>query len=116
VRIYAFGRDSSLPLEGSAGAAVSRIARIEGRTQVSAIHLAAGGEVARHAAPVPQLFLVVAGSGLVSGHDGEPFDIRPGRAAFWEAGEDHHCRSVDGLIALVVESQGLDPSVFMPLA
>lgn len=114
MRIYAFGRDSSLPLEGSAGAAVSRIARVEGRTQVSAVHLAAGGQLQRHAALVPQLFLVVAGSGVVSGGDGSAVNIRPGRAAFWEAGEEHDCRSSEGLIALVVESQGLDPDAFMP--
>lgn len=114
--MYAFGRDSSLPLEGSAGVAVSRIARVEGRTQVSAVHLAPGGVLQRHAALVPQLFLVVAGSGVVSGGDRFPIVIEPGRAAFWDAGEEHDCRSPAGLIAVVVESQGLDPTAFMPTA
>lgn len=113
MRIYAFGRDSALPLSGSAGAAVSRIARIEGRVQVSAVHLEAGGVLERHAAVVRQLFLVVAGSGVVSGGDGSTVEIHPGRAAYWDAGEQHDCRSARGLIAVVVESQGLDPDAFM---
>jgi len=34
--------------------------------------------------------------------------IRPGQAAFWEAGEWHETRSSTGMTAIVIESRKLD--------
>ena len=115
MRLFSFGRDvaATLTAHGSRDAALSRVARVEGRVQVAVVHLAAGGALGRHPAVVNQLFLVVAGSGGVAGDDGIPLPISPGRAAFWVAGEEHGATSENGLIAVVVEAANLDPAPFM---
>lgn len=115
MKVFAFGRDvaTALTAYGSKGAAVSRVARIEGRVQIAVVHLEAGGTVGRHPAVVNQLFMVVAGDGWVEGEDGRRVAVGPGRAAFWEDGEDHASGTDSGLIAVVVEAKGLDPAAFM---
>jgi len=115
MKVFAFGRDvaKALSAHDSRQAAVSRVARIEGRVQIGVIHLGPGGTVGRHPAVVNQLFMVVAGEGWVAGADGQRVAVGPGRAAFWEAGEDHASGTDSGLIAVVVEAKDLDPGVFM---
>jgi quercetin dioxygenase-like cupin family protein len=115
VRIFAFGRDSARPTSShqSVGAAIAGVARIEGRTQIVTLHLEAGGRLGRHPAVVNQLLMVVAGTGWVSGEDGSRTSIGPGRAAFWVAGEEHETGTDTGLIAVVIESAGLDPAALM---
>lgn len=115
MKVLAFGRDvaKALSAHGSRHAAVSRVARIEGRVQVAVIHLGPAGTVGRHPAVVNQLFMVVAGDGWVEGGDGKRVAVGPGRAAFWTAGEEHASGSDSGLIAVVVEAKDLDPDAFM---
>ena len=72
------------------------------------IEIAPGGVVARHPAVVPQLFVVVSGSGLVSGADGEREPIEAGEAVLWEQGEEHESGSDKGMTALVLEAESLD--------
>jgi quercetin dioxygenase-like cupin family protein len=74
------------------------------------MHVDAGGQIAVHEAAVDQLFIVVAGSGEVSGDDEVWRPIRAGQAAFWLAGEKHGTRAADGLTSVVVEMTS------MPLA
>ena len=74
-------------------------------SQAACFRLDAGGRIGRHPATFPQLLAVVAGSGWVSGADGEPRAITAGEAAFWEAGEDHETWTDDGLTAIVIESE-----------
>lgn len=76
---------------------------------LTALHVAADGEIGAHEAPVDQLFLVVAGEGWVAGPDGRSVAIRAGEAAFWRAGERHGAGSPSGMRAIVVEGDGLDP-------
>lgn len=80
------------------------------RVQAAVFTLAAGGRIARHAAGVPQLFVVVEGSGRVSGGDAEERAIGAGAAAYWEAGEEHETSTDAGLTAVVLEGEGLEPS------
>jgi quercetin dioxygenase-like cupin family protein len=66
-----------------------------------------GGVVGRHPAVVPQLFVVVRGSGWVSGGNGEREPIVAGEVVLWEAGEEHESGSEAGMTALVLESESL---------
>ena len=90
---------------GSRGTAVRGVTR-EG--QVVVIEIRPGGVLGRHPATVTQLFVVVAGSGWVSGADGERADVGAGEAALWEAGEEHESGSDKGMTAVVVEAERLD--------
>ena len=76
---------------------------------VTALHVAADGEIGAYEAPVDQLFLVVQGEGWVAGPDGRPAPLRAGEAAFWRAGERHGAGSSTGMQAFVLEGDGLDP-------
>jgi len=89
---------------GSLSARVRRLAR---EAHVVVIEIGPGGVVARHPAVVAQLFVVVRGSGWVSGADGEHQEIRAGEAVLWGAGEEHESGSEEGMTALVVEAESL---------
>jgi quercetin dioxygenase-like cupin family protein len=90
---------------GSVGASVRRLA---GDAHAVVIEVSPGGVVARHQAVVAQLYVVVRGSGWVSGADGLRMPIGAGDAVLWEAGEEHESGSDEGMTALVVESDSLD--------
>jgi quercetin dioxygenase-like cupin family protein len=71
------------------------------------IEIAPGGIVGRHPAVVPQLFVVVRGSGWVSGADGEREPVEAGDAVLWEQGEEHESGSDTGMTAIVLEYEAL---------
>jgi quercetin dioxygenase-like cupin family protein len=77
--------------------------------QAAVFRLEAGGGIARHPADVPQILAVLDGSGEVSGADGGFEPIGAGEAVFWAQGEEHETRSADGLTALILEGDGLEP-------
>ena len=89
------------PLTGS----ISRGAPL----QAAIFRLGPGGSVARHPADVPQILAVLEGAGEVSGTDRTFEPIGPGEAVFWEQGEEHETRSAEGMTALIVEGDGLEP-------
>ena len=62
-----------------------------------------------------RLFLVVHGQGWVRDGTPERISLVAGQAAFWEKGEWHAAGTVTGLMAIVIESDFLDPAGFMPL-
>jgi hypothetical protein len=70
---------------------------------LSALELGPAGVIGRHPAAARQLFLVVDGSGEVSGADGVFQPIAAGEAAEWEPGEEHETRTATGLLAIVFE-------------
>ena len=89
------------------GSLSARVRRLAPSAHVVVIEVGPGGVVARHPAVVAQLFVVVRGSGWVSGADGERQEIRPGEAILWEPGEEHESDSDEGMTALVVEADSL---------
>jgi quercetin dioxygenase-like cupin family protein len=93
---------------GQFGSAEASVLGITRSGHVVVISIGAGGLVGRHAAGAEQLFLVVAGSGWVSGPDGERVSVAAGEAAIWSAGEEHASGSDEGMTALVVEAEELD--------
>ena len=94
-----------LTAPGNVSAQVRRLA-----TQAHAVvlEIAAGGVVGRHPAGVPQLFVVVCGSGWASGADGTREPIAAGEAVVWETGEEHESGSDEGMTVLVVEAESID--------
>jgi len=69
--------------------------------------LEAGGCIGRHPAVVGQLLVLLSGAATVTGDDGQPVEIVPGQAALWAAGESHETRSRTGMVAAIVEADGL---------
>ena len=90
------------------GSVSARVRRLAAETHAVVIEIAAGGVVGRHPAVVAQLFVVVHGSGWVSGADGEREPIESGQAVLWEQGEEHESGSDTGMTALVLEGESLE--------
>ena len=90
------------------GSVSARVKRLAPQAHAVVIEIGPEGIVARHPAVVPQLFVVVSGSGWVSGDNGEREAIRAGEAVLWDQGEDHESGSDEGMTALVVEAESLD--------
>jgi len=90
------------------GSVSARVRRLATQAHAVVIEIGAGGVVGRHPAGVAQLFVVVRGSGWVSGADGERVTIEAGDAVAWEAGEEHESGSETGMTAVVVEAESLD--------
>ena len=91
---------------GSAAASVTGLSRDV--RQVVVIRIGAGGHLGRHPAVCEQLFLVIEGSGWVTGQDGERVPIATGEAAVWTEGEEHESGTDEGMAALVVEAESFD--------
>ena len=97
----AFGSDFTL----------SPLTAPDGAVKAACFHVPAGG-VSVPRATVPQLYCVVAGSG-VTGPDRRRVAIGPFEAAFWEAGEEHESGSEDGMTVIVLEG---DVAPYLPTA
>lgn len=106
------GDARQITAHGSRGLALSPIVRTDEPCQAVVMHVAAGGEIGFHPAGVPQLFLVVQGSGWVCGADRERVAVDEGSGTFWASGESHGAGSDDGMTAAVFESEGLDPGIW----
>ncbi len=97
----------------SSGMTLSSIVRTAQPASISCLHLDPNGVVGHHPAAVRQLLLVVQGQGWVRAQ-GPRVPITAGRAVFWQAGEWHETGTDTGLMAIIVESEALDPASFMP--
>jgi quercetin dioxygenase-like cupin family protein len=84
------------------------VRRLAPEAHVVVIEVEAGGLVGRHPAASAQLFVVVRGSGWVSGADSLRRQISAGEAVLWEAGEEHESGSDEGMTVLVVEADKVD--------
>jgi quercetin dioxygenase-like cupin family protein len=117
MKIFRFDSDVGRKIEKfeSANFILSAIAHLKTEARVSCIHLGANGVVGYHQAVTPQLFLVTQGQGWVRDETSERISIAPGHAAFWEKGEWHESGTSTGLMAIIVESDLLDPAEFMPV-
>jgi quercetin dioxygenase-like cupin family protein len=111
VKRYRFdtGVGRAIEAYGSTHLVITRITRALENASIVCMHLGPEGEIGYHQAASPQLFLVMAGDGWVSGGDEKPVPIRAGQAAFWESGEWHAAGSPNGMTAIVIEAQALEP-------
>ncbi|WP_151735031.1 cupin domain-containing protein [Paenibacillus tengchongensis] len=94
---------------------ISRIVRTPEPAFIGCMHLETDGVIGRHAAPVPQLLLIVSGEGQVTGNEGITASVYPGDAVFWERDEWHETRTTVGMTAIVIESGALNPGDLMQL-
>ncbi|HEX6664540.1 MAG TPA: cupin domain-containing protein [Gaiellaceae bacterium] len=76
--------------------------------QAGVFRVAPGGRIARHPASYPQILAVLEGYGTVSGASGVDEPIEAGEAVFWQAGEEHETKTAEGLMALIIEGDGLE--------
>lgn len=115
MRIFRFDAAVGRPLTefGSNDVVITPIMRTKVRMQASVMHLQPGGVVAYHPATVPQLFMIVQGEGWVRGEEPERTPIATGQASFWTPGENHESGSETGMIAVVLEGEDVDPTVYM---
>jgi quercetin dioxygenase-like cupin family protein len=86
----------------------AHVRRLAPEAHAVVIEIAPGGVVGRHPTASAQLFVVVRGSGWVSGADGLRIQISAGEAVLWEPGEEHESGSDEGMTALVVEAEQID--------
>ena len=105
MHLLSFGPKHGTPITGyhSHGASAVRLGSGRGESHVYCIYLGPGGEIGPHGAGFDQLFLILAGSGWVSGADGVRKELRDGEGALIARGEIHAKGSTSGLTAIMVQ-------------
>ncbi|MBN6205743.1 hypothetical protein JYK21_04700 [Ralstonia pickettii] len=117
MKFYTFSKDSGNRVtQFNSEFIMSRVVETDGLTRIGCMHLEENGIIGYHQAIVPQLLLIVNGEGLVRSKEDEYSKVQAGDAVFWEKGEWHETKSEKGLIAIVIESEKLNPSEFMSLS
>jgi quercetin dioxygenase-like cupin family protein len=104
MRIVEFSRSSAQPIElfGSISASSVRVADGNGEAHVYCLYFGPGGVIGEHPTGFGQLFLVMDGSGWVTGADGSRVTLSAGQGAFFENGERHSKGSERGMTALMI--------------
>jgi quercetin dioxygenase-like cupin family protein len=97
------GHETPITVYESRGAYALPLGEGRGEGHVYCIRIEAGGAIGPHEATFGQLFLVVAGSGWVSGRDGLKRPLGSGIGAFIDRGEVHAKGSDQGLTAIMVQ-------------
>lgn len=93
---------------------MSRVVATKQPSHIGCMHLEQNGIIGLHQASCPQLLLIVSGHGWVRTDAAGEVAVGVGDAVFWDRGEWHETRTDTGLIAIVVESDELNPADFMP--
>ena len=115
MEIFRFDRaERIVQAYGSEGLHATRIARGNGKVNLTCLTMEPGGVIGTHPATDAQLFLVIAGEGWVAGPDGERVAIATGWGVRWDAGENHTSGTKTGLVALALEGPSL--TLFAPEA
>ncbi|TQR20514.1 cupin [Psychrobacillus vulpis] len=116
MELYKFNKDSGKKISKfNSDFIMSRVIQTDKVTHIGCMHLDENGIVGYHQAIVPQLLLIMSGEGYVRGKKEEFIKVQTGDAVFWEKDEWHETKTSDGLTAIVIESEELNPSFFMPL-
>jgi quercetin dioxygenase-like cupin family protein len=97
------GPETLISAYESHGAYALRLGEGSGEGHVYCVRIEPGGAIEPHVAGFGQLFLIVAGSGWVSGGDGVRHPIGAGQGAFIGRGELHAKGSDAGLTAIMVQ-------------
>lgn len=94
---------------------MSRIIQTDKPTNIGCMYLDENGSVGYHQAVVPQLLLILNGEGYVRNEKDNYFNVEAEDAVFWDKDEWHETKTKGGLTAIVVESEELNPALFMSL-
>ena|SRR5215813_4831840 len=82
----------------------------EGEAHVYCVRFGPGGKIGEHPTGFCQLFLVVQGSGWVSGQDGKRVELSAGQGAYFSRGETHSKGSDTGMTAIMIQVTELQPA------
>lgn len=105
MQLLSFGPERATPISEyrSQQASAVALANGHGEAHVYCLHLDPGGEIGAHEAGFAQLFLVVEGSGWVSGSDGKRHRLGQGQGALIARGEVHGKGTASGMTAIMVQ-------------
>ncbi|MEI4770863.1 cupin [Psychrobacillus sp. FJAT-51614] len=113
MEFYTFSKDKGIKISNfNSNFIMSRIIQMQKEVQIGCIYLEEDGIIGYHQAVVPQLLLILNGEGYVRNEE-EYFKVIPGDAVFWKKDEWHETKSEIGLTAIVIESEELNPALFM---
>jgi quercetin dioxygenase-like cupin family protein len=104
------GHGTPISVYESHGAFALPLGEGRGEGHVYCVRIEPGGDIGSHESGFGQLFLVVAGSGWVSGPDGVPRPLGVGRGAYIARGEVHAKGSDTGMTAIMVQLTELAPA------
>lgn len=112
MQLLNFGPERAQPISDyrSQYASAVALASGQGEAHVYCLHLSPGGEIGVHEAGFAQLFLVVAGSGWVSGPEGKRQMLVQGQGAYIARGEMHAKGTKSGMTAIMVQLTELTTS------
>jgi quercetin dioxygenase-like cupin family protein len=97
------GHGTPITVYNSHGAFAVPLGEGRGEGHVYCVRIEPGGLIGAHEAGFGQLFLVVGGSGWVSGPDGEQRPLGVGRGVYIARGEVHAKGSDTGMTAIMVQ-------------
>jgi quercetin dioxygenase-like cupin family protein len=115
VVIFKFDRSAAREITnyGSRNISIAGIVRDVANCFIGCMHFSPDGVVGFHPTVEDQLFLVVKGSGWVTGENRKRVPISEGQAAFWISGETHESGTDGEMIAVVIEGKSLHPEKWM---
>ncbi|TCZ79289.1 cupin [Paenibacillus albiflavus] len=119
MRLFSFDQSAGNAIDkyGSKNLVITPIMRLLDKQldiiQMACMHLDKDGLIGGHEAVIPQMFIVVDGEGWATGGEGIRIPISKGQLVLWNAGEWHEVSSENGLCAIVVESDQLEPLEIM---
>jgi quercetin dioxygenase-like cupin family protein len=97
------GHGAPISVFDSHGSVAQPLGEGRGEGHVYCVRIEPGGEIGSHEAGFGQLFLVIAGSGWVSGPDGVARPLGVGWGAYIPRGEVHAKGSDTGVTAIMVQ-------------
>lgn len=116
MKIFTFDAEAGKEVErfGSKNLVVTHILHNTfGDIHMVCMHLERNGLVGLHQADTPQLFMVIEGKGWVKGKENRKIAISQGQIAFWDKEEWHETTTEDGLVAIAIEGDGINPYQFL---
>lgn len=117
MEIYKFNKEEGKKVEkyNSNLATYLKFIQTNEVANIGCMYIDPQGILGHHEAPIAQLFVVVQGEGWVTGKDKKRINIKVGEAAFWEKGEWHTSGSNSGMTAILIQSESLNPELFMKI-
>lgn len=110
MEIYQFNKENGKKItKFDSDFIMNRITHTQKSAHIGVMHLEESGIIGYHQAVVPQLLLIVRGEGIVRGKEGRSIPVKVGQAVYWEKDEWHETKTEDGLTAVVIESDELNP-------
>ena len=110
--ILSFTEQQAEPIElfESVRASSAHLGDGEGEAHIYCVRFGPGVMLGEHPAGFGQLFLVVEGSGWVSGQDGERVELHTGQGAYFAKDETHAKGSDVGMTAIMIQVMELQPA------